>query len=46
LNSKRVILKNGKVLNEHKVLNSDLLLLEENENINVNEIEKIELENE
>ena len=40
-----VILKSGKVLHKHKVLNSELLLLEENENISVKDIDKIELEN-
>lgn len=29
----KVILKSGKVLNRHKVINSELLMLEENENI-------------
>ncbi len=41
----RVILKSGKVLHQHKVFNSELLLLEENENITIKDIEKIELEN-
>jgi hypothetical protein len=41
----KVILKSGKVLHKHKVLNSELLMLEENENITVIDIEKIELEN-
>ena len=41
----KVILKSGKVLHQHKVLNSELLMLEENENITVKDIEKIELEN-
>jgi len=40
-----VILKSGKVLHKLKVLNSELLLLEENENISVKDIDKIELEN-
>lgn len=40
----KVILKSGKILHQHKVLNSELLMLEENENITVKEIEKIELE--
>lgn len=40
-----VFLKSGKVLNHKKVLNSELLMLEENEEINVNDIGKIELEN-
>ncbi len=41
----KVILKSGKVLGQHKVLNSELLMLEDNENIAVKDIEKIELEN-
>ena len=41
----KVILKSGKVLHQHKVLNSELLMLEENENITIKDIEKIELEN-
>jgi hypothetical protein len=40
----RVILKSGKVLYRHKVLNSELLMLDENENIAVKDIDKIELE--
>ncbi len=40
----KVILKNGKILNHHKVINSSLLMLEENENITERDIEKIELE--
>ena len=39
----KVILKNGKTLNHHKVINSSLLILEENENITEIDIEKIEL---
>ena len=42
----KVILKSGKILHQHKVLNSELLMLEENEIITVKDIEKIELENE
>jgi hypothetical protein len=41
----KVILKSGKVLYQHKVLNSELLMLEETENISVKDIDKIELEN-
>ncbi len=41
----KVILKSGKVLHQHKVLNSEILMLEENENITVKDIDKIELEN-
>ena len=40
----KVILKSGKVLHRHKVINSSLLMLEENENITEKDIEKIELE--
>jgi hypothetical protein len=40
----KVILKNGKVLNQHKVINSSLLVLEENENFTEKDIDKIELE--
>ncbi len=41
----KVFLKSGKILHQHKVLNSELLMLEENESITVKDIEKIELEN-
>lgn len=41
----KVILKSGKVLHQHKVINSELLMLDENENITVKDIDKIELEN-
>lgn len=41
----KVILKTGKVLHQHKVLNSELLMLEESENITVKDINKIELDN-
>lgn len=40
----KVILKSGKILNHHKVINSSSLMLEENENITEKDIEKIELE--
>ena len=40
----KVILKSGKVLHQHKVLNSELLMLEENEQITVKDIDQIELE--
>ena len=40
----KVILKSGKILNHHKVINSSLLMLEENENITEKDIAKIELE--
>ena len=41
----KVFLKSGKILNHHKVINSSLLMLEENENITEKDIAKIELEN-
>ena len=41
----KVILRSGKILHQHKVLNSEFLMLEDNENIAVNDIDKIELEN-
>ena len=41
----KVILKSGKILHKHKVLNSELLMLEENEDISIKDIAKIELEN-
>jgi hypothetical protein len=37
-----IFLKNGKVLSKHKVLNSSVLILEENENISVEDIERIQ----
>ena len=40
----KVFLKSGKVLHQHKVLNAEILMLEENEKISVKDIEKIELE--
>ena len=40
----KVILTDGKILHQHKILNSELLMLEENESINVKDISKIELE--
>ena len=40
----RVILKNGNILNHHKVLNSSLLLLEKGEDITSEDITAIELE--
>jgi hypothetical protein len=40
----KVFLKSGKVLNHKKVLNSELLILEENEVLNAEDIGKIELE--
>ena len=41
----KVILKSGQVLYQHKVFNSEILVLEENENISIKDIEKIELDN-
>jgi hypothetical protein len=40
----KVILRSGKVLNKQKVLNSGLLMLEENELIMAGDIANIELE--
>ncbi len=40
----KVILKSGKVLHHHKVVNSEILMLEKNENISIKDIDKIELE--
>jgi len=40
----KVILKSGKVLYQHKVINSELLMLEGDENIAVKDIANIELE--
>lgn len=40
-----IILKNGKILRKHKVLNSSVLILEEGENIALEDIEKIQAEN-
>jgi hypothetical protein len=40
----KVFLKSGKILNRQKVLNSSILLVEPQEKISVEEIEKIELE--
>ena len=41
----KVILRSGEVLRQHKVINSSLLMLNENENITEKDIDKIELEN-
>ena len=41
----KVTLKSGITLRQHKVLNSELLMLEENENITAKDIDKIELDN-
>ena len=40
----KIVLKSGKVLRRHKVLNSELLMLDEKENITLKDIDKIELE--
>jgi hypothetical protein len=40
----KVILKSGRILHQHKVINASLLMLAENENITEKDIEKIELE--
>ncbi len=40
----KVILKNGKVLNNYKVLNSSLLLLEKDENLTKEDIAVVEIE--
>ena len=41
----KVILKSGRELHQHKVLNSELLMLEESEKISIQDIDKIELDN-
>jgi hypothetical protein len=40
----KVILRNGKILHQHKVINAETLLLEENDNFSEADIVKIELE--
>ncbi len=40
----KVILKSGEILHNHKVINSEILMLEENEAISIKDIHKIELE--
>lgn len=40
----KVILKNGLILNNHKVLNSSLLILEKDEKLDEKEIDSIEIE--
>ena len=40
----KVIMRSGKILHGQKVLNSEFLMLEENETIYIKDIEKIELE--
>ena len=39
-----VSMRSGKILYGHKVLNSEFLMLDENENIHIKDIEKIELD--
>jgi hypothetical protein len=41
----KVILRSGKILHQQRVLNSEFLMLDENEIIAVKDIDKIELEN-
>ncbi len=40
----KVVLKNGKILRNHKVLNCSMLLLEKNESLNTEDIEILEEE--
>jgi hypothetical protein len=40
----KIFLSDGKILRKRKVLNSSILILEPDENINSSEIEKIELD--
>ncbi len=40
----KVILKSGKILRSHRVLNGSFLVLKENETLNEKDIAKIELE--
>ncbi len=40
----KIILKSGRVLHQHKVINSELLMLDESEKITINDIDRIELE--
>jgi hypothetical protein len=40
----KVVLRNGKILHRHKVINSELLMLEGNEHIQAIDIANIELE--
>ncbi|MEI8047016.1 MAG: hypothetical protein WCI92_06535 [Bacteroidota bacterium] len=41
----KVILKSGRVLHQHKVINSEFLMLDESEKITISDIDRIELEN-
>lgn len=38
-----IILKNGRVLKKHKIINSSVLVLEDNESINLNDIDNIQI---
>ena len=40
----KVVLKSGQILHQHKVINSELLILEPNEKITIKDIDKIELD--
>ena len=40
----KVILKSGKILHQHKVINSEILMLDDNDNVSLTDIQKIELE--
>ena len=40
----KIFLSEGKILRKRKVLNSSILILEQDENLNSSEIENIELE--
>jgi hypothetical protein len=40
----KIILRTGRTLHQRKVLNSELLMLEENETINIRDIDKIVLD--
>ncbi len=40
----KIFLKDGKVLRNHKVINSSILILEEKEKISLSQISKLELE--
>ena len=40
----KVILKSGEILHQHKVINSEILMLDDNDNVSLTDIQKIELE--
>ena len=40
----KVILKSGEILHQHKVINSEILMLNDNDNVSLTDIQKIELE--